>query len=192
MKFQKIKDTKTNIEYDWMLVIETKEELMTYSEVSLPSKVRLVWDNLIDVQKGRAHINTPLAQYISISADGSKSLFENTVMLLDKVLNGKLEMIEKYGKIFQNKNGGYMSSHKDLEVIDEFERKDNGLIFPQYTEKDIKVKQWEGGTHWYAYVGDIWCKDYEGIKKFDTKERALEVAESNLYHLNRKEFIIKN
>lgn len=33
------------------------------------------------------------------------------------------------------------------------------LLFPNYTEKDIKINRWGGGQHYYAKVGEIEVKE---------------------------------
>ncbi len=38
------------------------------------------------------------------------------------------------------------------------------LIFPQYKEADIRISQFTGGTHYYAYVGDMQIRDGETLK----------------------------
>ena len=38
------------------------------------------------------------------------------------------------------------------------------LAFPDYSVNDIRIKQFEGGTHFYAYLGDAQLRDGEKLK----------------------------
>lgn len=38
------------------------------------------------------------------------------------------------------------------------------LIFPDYKISDIRIKQFEGGSHFYAYVGDTQLRDGDKLK----------------------------
>lgn len=53
------------------------------------------------------------------------------------------------------------------------------LVWPDFTERDIHVKQFPGGRHWYAYLGEIEIK-YNGIKRFGTQKEAYDAAASLL------------
>lgn len=55
------------------------------------------------------------------------------------------------------------------------------LVWPDFTEKDIRIKQFSGGRHWYAYLGDIEVKQ-DGIKRFNTHAEAYNAAASLLEH----------
>ena len=65
-----------------------------------------------------------------------------------------------------------ISGYKYLKTI----TKDT-LKFPEtsYTEKDIKITQWKGGTHYYAKVGSTEI-EHNGEKKFNTYEEANKYA----------------
>lgn len=38
------------------------------------------------------------------------------------------------------------------------------LAFPNYSVNDIRIKQFEGGSHFYAYLGDTQLRDGEKLK----------------------------
>lgn len=54
------------------------------------------------------------------------------------------------------------------------------LVFPDFKIEDIRVKQFSGGKHWYAFVGDMQVRDGD-ILKWDTEDeayhKALEIVE---------------
>ena len=38
------------------------------------------------------------------------------------------------------------------------------LVFPNYSVNDIRIKQFKGGFHFYAYLGDTQLRDGEKLK----------------------------
>ena len=165
---------------------------MNFCELSLPAKVHVAWENLIEVQRGRAHVNSGMASYIHMSIEPGESLLTATPRLIGKLIQDKLECVNKYGRIYVNKSGGYFPHHSaDLKVLEEYIVDNDSVIFPSYTDDDIKVVKWEGGKHYYAYVGDIWVKTKSGKEKFSTAKEAKEEAEYMVYKLNQKTFEIK-
>ena len=198
LKFQDIIDNRTGVKYNYMLVIDNIPDLEMYFEKAFQSKIRLAWDNLIETSKGKAHINNTLGRLIyhrlnSDKANGrNKSILETTCNVLDQVLNGQADCIRKYGKIYVNKMGAYFPHSEDIEVIDEFMSDGKNIIFPSYTKDDIRITKWEGGKHYYAYVGDFWVYSANGDKKFDTEREAMQVASAFLWNLNNKQFEFKN
>lgn len=199
-KFQKVKLNYNNIEitYDWMLVIDSIDDLLTYHKDVMSSQIPNAWKNLIEVQEGTAHINSNLARIINFQVPNfetetnhhNKSLLELTVIAIDKIFNAKADCLLNFGKIYINKNGGFFPHSKDITVLDEMIINDDRMIFPQYSEKDIRIKQWEGGKHYYAYVGDF-PVELHGENKWNTEKRAQEMAEAFLYKLRNKQFEIK-
>ncbi len=198
MKFVKVKNTKLNIDYDYMLMIENESDLMEYHEKSTQPQLRSIWDNLIDVSKGKSHYNTSAGYCIAFNADGKKSVVQLSCEFFDRVINDQFERILKYGKIYINKKGGYMTPNDDLDVTSEIIIDENQIIFPNLTENDIEVKQWVDGKHWYPYVGGIWVSGYgdfynKGVRnKFDTQEEAYKVAKTALYNMNKNAYNFKD
>jgi hypothetical protein len=56
----------------------------------------------------------------------------------------------------------------------------NEMIYPTYTEKDINITKWPGGKHYYARIGNMQVMDENGDTKWNTYERAFEVAKKYL------------
>lgn len=191
MKFAKVRDKKLNLDYGYMLIIESEDELMEYHHKATSPKLRSIWDNIIAASERRSHFNSSMAYAIAYAADGKKSLVQLTQEFLDRVINNQLVSIKRSGRIYVSQKGGYFGHHSDIEIEDEIILEDNQLIFPNLTEKDIEIKQWEGGKHWYAYVGGMWVSDIYEKTKFDTKEKAMDVAKWNLWQMNKKMYIVK-
>ena len=197
MKFQKVRNTWYNppLEYDWMLVIESLEELGDYHEKLLASKMGAVWANLLETQKGKPHIDNKLGYLIHLEAEkyeNPKSLIDLTAIVGGKIYAAKAQAILDCGKIYVGKLGGFFPHSKDIEVIEEYIG--DNYIYPNYTEKDIRVKQWTNGTHWYAYVGDLLVEETENgekCSKWDTEFFALNAAKRFLYSLRNEHFAFK-
>lgn len=78
--------------------------------------------------------------------------------------------IEENGETFVNRVGGKTFSLN----YDQFVWREN-LVFPNYTVADIRIKQFDGGKHYYAYVGDIQLRNGDKLK-WDTHNEAYDFA----------------
>lgn len=92
-------------------------------------------------------------------------------MLLMETGMNELETIREYGAVYINPAGGHTHG---IEYTQFCRRKE--LIFPCYTVDDIRIEQFKGGQHWYAYVGDMQVRDGDSLK-WDTKPEARAAAE---------------
>jgi hypothetical protein len=193
-KFQKVQLNwkSIQIDYDWMLVIESMKDLMDYHENVMKVQIPRAWKNLEEVQAHKAHLDNNLSLIINLIAqhEDNKSLLELSGIASGKIFEAKASGILRDGKIYVNKNGGFFSHNKDLTILDEIIIDSDRLIFPQYTEKDIRVKRWDDGTHWYAYVGDFQV-EWDGDKKWNSEETATRAAKCYLYRTHNEQFKIK-
>jgi len=192
-KFQKVQLNwkGIQIDYDWMLVLESLDELINYHQGTMKAQIRPAWNNLDEVHAGKSHISTNLGMMINFSAeamDGRKSLLELTAIVGGKIFEAKAHGIINTGKIYINKKGGCFPHSKDLTILDEMLI--DKLIFPQYTLEDIDIQKWQGGKHWYAYIGGNEV-EVDGVNKWSTPELAKEKAKSALYRLQQEQYHIK-
>ena len=51
------------------------------------------------------------------------------------------------------------------------------LVFPDFKKEDIRVRKFNGGQHWYAYIGDMQVRDGDRLK-WNTQEAARAAAEA--------------
>lgn len=84
----------------------------------------------------------------------------------------EFEDIRQYGAVFINAAGGH--TH-DIEYTQFCRRKE--LVFPSFKIEDIRVKQFKGGQHWYAYIGDMQLRNGDQLK-WNTQEAAQRAAEA--------------
>ena len=171
----------------WRLEISDMEQLAEYYE-----KTDYRWGNAFNnylriVTGQNGHYTNNLAAHIDQLARMKTATFIDTAMRLKlRVFSEQCDFIKKNGSIIINNMGGYWSE-KSPEYTAVKYRKE--LIFPDFGEKDIRIKQWgndnsEGkeGLHYYAYIGDLqvidgdtlkwdtYAEAYNQAKKFITKQ----------------------
>jgi hypothetical protein len=176
----------------WWLRIESLEQLQKYLEKTDSQKFG---NNMLRVAERVANGRTekddhgcyPMADAIeTLWKNSGKTLLETTGNLMASCHNTYVNRITEDGFVNINIVGGCNSFDWDVKAV---EYRDE-LIFPCYTEKDIKIKTWElnekkNGVkrpsgykyHWYAYLGDVQLKDGDK-EKWDTREEAEAFAKS--------------
>lgn len=85
---------------------------------------------------------------------------------------GELETIREHGAVFINQAGGHTWGIKTVQFC---RRKQ--LVFPHFKREEIRIKQFRGGRHWYAYIGDVQLRDGDCLK-WNTREAAQAAAEA--------------
>lgn len=81
-----------------------------------------------------------------------------------------LQTIREHGAVYINPVGGKTF---DVKYTQFCRRKE--LVFPEYKREDIRVKQFKGGQHWYAYIGDTQVRNGDQMK-WNTYNKAFEAA----------------
>lgn len=94
------------------------------------------------------------------------------------VLSNQLKNILNEEKLVINKNGGYFLIKKNQEY------KTYNTSNNRYTEENIKINKWYGGSHFYAKIDDLDVVDDDGNVKWNTEKRAREVALKFIQTLN--------
>lgn len=82
--------------------------------------------------------------------------------------------LQECGVIYINRFGGYHgdSSKEKLPFVHR-----EKMIFPDFKENEIRIKQFPKGTHWYAYIDDVQVRDGDTLK-WNTYEEAYKIAKS--------------
>lgn len=106
----------------------------------------------------------------------------NLKLLKSKMLLTQLNYILEGCLLVANEKMGYFpikpsDSYEVEEILDSNE----------YLESDIQINKWWGGKHYYAKIKKIDVVDENGEVKWNTEERAREVALSYLSKLNQKQ-----
>lgn len=137
------------------------------------------WYNLLDdlpLQERIKMMESKDFKYIQCAIIKAKQI-EGTILDGFRCLNieigmTQLENIRKYGAVFINEVGGH--TH-EVETMQFCRRKQ--LIFPNFCREEIRIKQFKGGKHWYAYIGDMQVRNGDQLK-WNTKEAARAAAEA--------------
>lgn len=82
----------------------------------------------------------------------------------------QLRHIQQHGAVYINCVGGHTFG---LEYTQFCRRKE--LVYPDFKKADIRIKQFDGGEHFYAYIGDMQIHD-EGQIKWNSHEEAYKKA----------------
>lgn len=171
----------------WWLKLTTAEEIVNFYEhtTMYGEGLDLYWDY---VKNGIDPITLPAEEKIKLMLGNNKNAYmymQGAILQASKyncsILDGfkllrmegaqkLLGDIRKYGACYINSVGGSTYSIEQ----DNFCRRKN-LVFPQFTEKDIRVKRFDKGTHFYAYVGDIQVRQGDKLK-WDNYDEAYNMA----------------
>lgn len=178
----------------WWLKINTIEKLADYYEHILPTRyagaINLYTDILTNKDKNEGVFDyimrKPIEERIKIMQTKDFQLMymairnaeeRDNMTFLDGIRAINLEMGEsdlKYiredGAVYFNRVGGKTFSVNYVQ----FCRRKN-LVFPDFKESDIRVKQQTGGRHYYAYIGDMQVRDGD-ILKWNTFDEAYKRA----------------
>lgn len=172
----------------WWLKIDSVEKLNDYYLRTLDSRFSDALSlylrdgstedilNNLDVSDRLQKIMDPTfkrLQMIELQArKHNKSILDSIISINLESGISQLNDIREYGSIFINPVGGKTFGIE----YDRFVRRKN-LVFPNFNAADIRVKQFDNGDHYYAYIGDVQVK-VSGVYKWNTFDEAMRVAES--------------
>ena len=107
--------------------------------------------------------------------DTGGTILDGFSMLRMEAGLSELKELREFGAVYFNVAGGHTFNLKYTQFC---RRKE--LIFPSFSEADIRIKKFsQGGSHWYAYIGDVQLKNGEK-QKWNSYEAAKEFAYSVL------------
>lgn len=158
MKYTFVLKDKGTINQGWWLKISSLSQLEDYIGRVSSSKVARGIFNARGYYDKKEHAG-PLAQVII-----QKATLDNT-SIVDAGLNIQASSIRSQidalqsGPIYINAYGGW---HSGGEYSDWLHRDEP--IFPDFGKEQIRVKKFDGGSHYYAYIGDLQIRDGEVLK----------------------------
>lgn len=169
----------------WWLRIENVKQLTEYVEKTSGRFGNSMMNVMSNCRSGKDYHNTNQLDFCLevLYKNSGKSLIETAQKLMFDCAETYFNLLSERGFVNINKFGGCNNSSYPNSVI---VYKDK-CIFPDYQEKDLKIKTWEmedkkAGNfrsgykyHYYAYVGDVQIKDGDKVK-WDTYEEAYEFA----------------
>ena len=166
----------------WWLRIDDCDTLCEYIKDTFGVRKGKVFEDFIfhyDSEDGTlSHAEYEETQGVLMYARRLNSSFPEALNLLyQEVGLNMLHKIQDNGKIWVNSKGGYNAVFDDDMETQTVYRTE--LVFPEYKREDIRIKQFPGGKHWYAYIGDLQVKGDSGqTVKWNTYEEAYKQAES--------------
>lgn len=101
-----------------------------------------------------------------------------TQYIIDVTLKSKLIAIKKGKKLLINYSGGYSYLDREYTILETVEKA--RYVFPNMTERDIRITKWPKGTHFYAKIGNIEVVDEAGNTKWNTEDDAYREAKKYL------------
>lgn len=160
----------------WWLKINTPEQLFDYYEKT-EGRWSQAFSNLINskefVKSGKKHADT-LSYYIgTYGANRHLNPIQATVSVRTELMKNQLNSLLECGEIYINSCGGYHGKSEDKEYSQFVRRKE--FVFPDFKENEIKIEKFPGGSHFYAYIGDMQVRDGDTLK-WNTYEEALSKA----------------
>ena len=183
----------------WWLKITDPETLMEYIKQTkgklMSGAFELYWDLYKEANAGKTRTKSmrqileemPMERRFKLMTEEQKdfNLMLGAIIQAEKyggtILDGfrllNMEFGFKYlqdlrsdGHTYINKAGGSTFFAR----YTQFCRRDR-LIFPDFDERDIRVTQFKGGEHWYAYIGNVEVKNGDTLR-FDSKDNAYKRA----------------
>ncbi|ENZ28695.1 hypothetical protein [Enterocloster clostridioformis] len=182
----------------WWLKLDTPEKLLDYMSQTKDSRMTGALDLYLELYK-QGHENSDKKSVLEVL--DSMTQEERFTLMMKNMKNFNL----MYGAIIQAEkiNGTIFDGFRSLNIEMGFKElndiRRNGqtyinqvggstfhiqytqwcrrkeLIFPNYTDSDIRIKQFDGGNHYYAYIGDMQLRDGDNLK-WNTYEQAYDAA----------------
>lgn len=175
----------------WWLKLTEAEQIIDYHKqtsgryegaINLYMKLKQdgkEWYNLLDDMPLQERIKTmeskdfKYLQCAIIKAQQVEgNIFDGFRCLNMEIGAAELEDMREHGAVFINPAGGHTWG---IETVQFCRRKQ--LVFPDFKKEEIRVKQFKGGRHWYAYIGDMQLRNGDQLK-WDTQEAAQSAAEA--------------
>lgn len=156
----------------WWLVISDIEQLLAYKDKTSSKYGHAIVNNAV----GKENPYQRLYDTAEILASSHNiSIVEAMCSLADSMTERQIFEINSGKTIWFNERGGWNYGLKDISATVYRDK----ILFPNYTEKDIRISKWGGGQHFYAKVGEIEVKeivDSEVIMKWNTHSEAYKRA----------------
>lgn len=165
----------------WWLKISTFEEYFN-AKIFENEKWEEAADQLGDYRRDKPfHFTNAIASliYDFRCPRTGHGIIQETQSLIEEISSNQLKMLQKYGEIYINKNGGYCFGITFDEKIETEE-----MIYPDDDSYHVDIKKWPYGSHYYLYINGKQIKDDFGNMKWNTYERAKELAEEYIKRYN--------
>lgn len=179
-EFVKIRDTKRDIDYGWMLKLSNWIEVIAYHETVDAGRASMAVSQIREMETKKKHFTDFFAaQAYTLAQIKNKSVVDILALLNSRTAESQFKVIDERGAIYINRNGGYFAASDSIEEYDWMEKKH--LSWPtENDEDDIRIISYRGaGGHFYAKIGhtDVVV---DGEQKWDTYDKAMEAGKTFL------------
>ena len=171
-------------EKDWQLRIDSEEQLVEYyTKNKMFENDRKHFHKLLK-DNGESSYNVVAHSVFggmvkNISKEYDLSFDEAYELIKNIQFSSMLNILRKTGVIYINRVGGFHTERENQDTTRFVHREK--LEWPRYYSDDIRIKKFDDGTHYYAYIGDAQVRDTGGILKWDTEEEARKAAKKYQY-----------
>jgi hypothetical protein len=176
----------------WWLKIDTLDKLADYMMKTesmysncLAEYIRYKADCL-DTQydKGQLYseLNNRTKAIIMFAEKRHLTMIDATIQFKMYVFTQMSNAIKESGYIVINKVGGY---HSGPVKYSQFTNRKT-FTWPDFKEKDIRITQFPGGTHYYVHIGEMELHENDEIK-WNTHEEAMAAAKRYIGKENRND-----
>lgn len=157
----------------WWLKVSTLEEYFN-AKIFENEKWTEAADQLGDYRRTKYHFTNSIANliYDFRCQRSGNGIIKETELLIEEISSKQLEMMQKYGAIYINQNGGYCFGFDESEKIER-----EKLIYPDCDYFEVDIKKWPYGSHYYLYINGKQIYDEFGNEKWNTYKRAREIAD---------------
>ena len=107
-----------------------------------------------------------------------KNIADDLNVLASSVLGSYTKYWMQGKTLLINTEFGFRFMDETVEVLDKLVKLDN--IYPEMSEKDIRILRWGEGKHFYDKIGNEDVVDKNGEQKWDTEKEALYWAKKYL------------
>ncbi len=160
----------------WWLKLQSLEELDAYLELTNSRYSRAFQNYLKDSFYGPSVGHGPYIQEAGLtlsiylrSVNRRESFIKSLARIAGENAGNMAKTIQEYGAVYINPSGGWNWDPGTYEPGDFI--RTNALVWPDFNESDIRISQFPGGKHYYAYVGNTQISA-NGNRRFASRQDA--------------------
>ena len=164
----------------WWLKLSSAEELAAYVEATHPTRYGNVFENYAygkefnnNSKQHAPHMQEEPITHAVVQYATRQKIPMNILQAIQgfaaDIAMQQLETIEETGCIYVNRVGGYHGGYEG-ELTYGFVRRKQ-LVFPDFTKDNIRVRRYQDGQHFYAFIDDTQVRDGDTLK-WDTYDEA--------------------
>lgn len=178
MEWTFVLKNKGTREAGWWLKISDVDQLVAYYQETNPTRTSRAFENFMHGKEYDCFKPTPSNNknhgpwmnesdltyaYAMYAGQRGLTFIQGMEGFTREVALTQLRKIEEYGAIFINRVGGYHADYDGHHNYPDFVRRKQ-LVFPDFKKTNIRIRQFPGGEHYYAYIGDTQVRDGDTLK----------------------------